>query len=84
MRVFSKKNFTFSNPETGETFRLRALDFAELPEWAKTDPLFGWAIQEESLEVFGEEKTAKTRNRQKPKESPGTDNDDGDLEVGAE
>ncbi len=83
MRVFSKKNFTFSNPETGETFRLRALDFAELPEWAKADPLFDWAIQEGSLEVFGEEKATKTRNRQKPKEVPETESESVNSEAGA-
>lgn len=74
MRVFSKKNFEFSNPANGEKIRLRTMEFANLPEWAAKDPLFLWAKAEGSLEVMGEDKSAKSKSQAKretiPKEQP--------------
>ncbi len=68
MRVFSKKNFTFTNPESKETTSVKALTFSNLPEWVQRDPLFGWAKKEGSLEVFGEDKPAGKSGRGKQKQ----------------
>ena len=51
MRVFSKKALGFRNFETNEILVVRPLEFAELPEWVKKDPLYAWAIQEGTLSV---------------------------------
>lgn len=56
MRVFSKKKFSFTNPETKQKASVDALAFSNLPEWVKIDPLFAWAVGEGSLEVFNENK----------------------------
>ncbi len=69
MRVFSKKNFTFTNPESKEKASVKALVFSNLPDWVQHDPLFGWAKQEGSMEVFGEDKPKikSSRGKQKSK-----------------
>lgn len=67
MRVFSKKNFTFTNPESKEKASVKALVFSNLPDWVQHDPLFGWAKQEGSLEVFGEDRHAGKSIRGKQK-----------------
>lgn len=71
MRVFSKKNFEFINPETKEKVRLRNMEFDNVPEWVQVDPLFTWAQQEGSLEVLGEDKPAKTVRKGKTEQPEG-------------
>ncbi|WP_035213386.1 hypothetical protein [Desulfitobacterium hafniense] len=71
IRVFAKKAFEFSNGEVDAkgvrvTAKTRPLDFAELPDWAEKDPLFGWAQADGDLEVISGAK--KPRGNQKPKE----------------
>lgn len=56
MRVFSKKKLTFINPKTKEQASVKPFTFSNLPDWASLDPLFDWAKEEGSLEVFGEDK----------------------------
>lgn len=69
MRVFSKKNLEFKNPASSEKVRLRAMEFANLPEWAAKDSLFLWAKAEGSLEVMGEDKPAAKSKSQVKREA---------------
>lgn len=87
MRVFSKKNFTFTNPESKEKASVKALVFSNLPDWVQRDPLFSWAKKEGSLEIFGKDKPSgkggKGKQKPKPEEAETAETAAASSEVGA-
>lgn len=50
MRIFTKKSFEFKNGD-GEKVTTRPLDFTDVPEWAKNDPIFGWGLKDGDITV---------------------------------
>ena len=52
VRIFSRKAIGFRNHETNQVITVRALDFAELPDWVEKDPMFGWAVQDGTIDVI--------------------------------
>ena len=51
VRIFAKKAIGFRNHETNQIIPVRALDFAELPDWVAQDPMFDWAKVDGTIEV---------------------------------
>ena len=76
VRIFSRKAIGFRNHETNQVITVRALDFAELPDWVEKDPMLGWAVQDGTIDVIegSDPKTEKTV----PQGDPDTE-DDGNL-----
>lgn len=52
VRVFAKKAIGFRNHETNQIIPVRALDFAELPDWVTQDPMFDWAKADGTIDVI--------------------------------
>ena len=52
VRIFSRKAIGFRNHETNQVITVRALDFAELPDWVEKDPMLGWAVQDGTIDVI--------------------------------
>ncbi len=50
MRIFTKKSFEFKNAD-GDKIVTRPLDFADVPDWAKQDPIFGWGVKSGDITV---------------------------------
>ena len=76
VRIFSRKAIGFRNHETNQVITVRALDFAELPDWVEKDPMLGWAVQDGTIDVIegSDPKTEKTV----PQGDPDTE-DEGSL-----
>ena len=51
MRILSRKKIEFKL-EGGSTVTVEPLVFTEVPEGAKLDPMFGWALKDGSIEVI--------------------------------
>lgn len=52
VRIFAKKAIGFRNHETNQIIPVRALDFAELPDWVTQDPMFDWAKADSTIDVI--------------------------------
>ena len=52
VRIFSRKAIGLRNHETNQVITVRALGFAELPDWVEKDPMFGWAVQDGTIDVI--------------------------------
>lgn len=52
VRIFAKKAIGFRNHETNQVIPVRALDFAELPDWVTQDPMFDWAKADGTIDVI--------------------------------
>lgn len=52
VRIFAKKAIGFRNHETNQVVPVRALDFAELPDWVTQDPMFDWAKADGTIDVI--------------------------------
>lgn len=52
VRIFAKKAIGFRNHETNQIIPVRALDFAELPDWVAQDPMFDWAKADGTIDVI--------------------------------
>jgi hypothetical protein len=52
MRILSRKKLEFKIDEKGSAITVEPLVFTEVPESAKLDPLFGWALKDGSIEVI--------------------------------
>lgn len=52
MRIFTKKSFEFKNAD-GEKVTTRPLDFADVPDWVTSDPLFAWGKKDGDITVTG-------------------------------
>lgn len=51
MRIMSRKTLEFTNAEGG-VFRADPLVICDAPDWVARDPLFGWGVKDESIEVL--------------------------------
>lgn len=63
MRIFTKKAFEFKNAD-GERVVTRPLDFAEVPAWVVSDPIFDWGVKDGDITVAEsskEDKAAKDK-----------------------
>lgn len=76
VRVFAKKAIGFRNHETNQIIPVRALDFAELPDWVTQDPMFDWAKADGTIDVIDGPKIAKME----PQGSPAPANEENDGE----
>ncbi len=68
MRIFTKKSFEFKNAD-GEKVITRPLDFADVPDWAKQDPIFGWGVADGDItvtETVKDEAAAEKKATSKP------------------
>lgn len=72
VRIFARKAVGFRNHETNQIIPVRALDFAELPDWVEKDPMFDWAIQDGTIDVIDDNgpKTEKTTPQGAPDPDP--------------
>lgn len=72
VRIFARKAVGFRNHETNQIILVRALDFAELPDWVEKDPMFDWAVQDGTIDVIegSGPKTAKTMPQGAPDTKP--------------
>jgi len=53
IRIFSKKAFEFTNPaNVNEKYSVKALSFDTVPDYAKEDNLWKWALADGDLEIF--------------------------------
>ena len=52
MRILSRKKLEFRTDDEGSAVTVAPLVFTEVPESAKLDPLFGWALRDGSIEVI--------------------------------
>lgn len=79
VRVFAKKAIGFRNHETNQIIPVRALDFAELPDWVTQDPMFDWAKADGTIDVIegAGPKIAKTPAQGSP--APANGENDGEL-----
>lgn len=76
VRIFSRKAIGFRNHETNQVITVRALDFAELPDWVEKDPMLGWAVQDGTIDVI--EGSGPKREKTVPQGDP-DDKPDGNL-----
>lgn len=78
VRVFAKKAIGFRNHETNQIIPVRALDFAELPDWVTLDPMFDWAKSDGTIDVIegAGPKIAKTPAQGSP--APANEENDGE------
>lgn len=51
MRILSRKKLEFRTGE-GSTITVEPLVFTDVPESAKNDPMFGWALADKTIEVI--------------------------------
>ncbi|MDU4960191.1 MAG: hypothetical protein E6X17_05970 [Sporomusaceae bacterium] len=51
MRIFTKKSFEFKNVAAGEKVRTRPLEFADVPDWAREDPVFAWGVKDGDITI---------------------------------
>ena len=72
VRIFARKAVGFRNHETNQIIPVRALDFAELPDWVEKDPMFDWAVQDGTIDVIDGSgpKTEKTMPQGAPDTQP--------------
>lgn len=72
VRIFARKAVGFRNHETNQIIPVRALDFAELPDWVEKDPMFDWAVQDGTIDVVegSGPKTEKTTPQGAPDTEP--------------
>ena len=73
VRIFSRKAIGFRNHETNQVITVRALDFAELPDWVKKDPMLGWAVQDGTIDVI--EGTGPKTEKTVPQGDPDTEDE---------
>jgi len=52
MRIFAKKSFKFFERTSGAVAKTRPLEFCDVPEWVRRDPLFILAQKEGSVEIL--------------------------------
>lgn len=78
VRIFAKKAIGFRNHETNQVIPVRALDFAELPDWVTQDPMFDWAKADGTIDVIdgAGPKIAKTAAQGSP--APTDEENDGE------
>ena len=76
VRIFSRKAIGFRNHETNQVITVRALDFAELPDWVEKDPMLGWAVQDGTIDVI--EGSGPKVEKTTPQGDPDTE-DEGNL-----
>lgn len=78
VRIFSRKAIGFRNHDTNQVITVRALDFAELPDWVEKDPMFGWAKADSTIDVIDGSgpKTEKTVPQGSP--APAHEENDGE------
>jgi hypothetical protein len=51
-RIFTRKAFKFVNQESGESVTTAPLSFADVPDWATKDRMFGWGVNDEDIEII--------------------------------
>lgn len=78
VRVFAKKAIGFRNHETNQIIPVRALDFAELPDWVTQDPMFDWAKADGTIDVI--EGAGPKIAKMEPQGSPAPANEENDGE----
>lgn len=76
VRVFAKKAIGFRNHETNQIIPVRALDFAELPDWVTQDPMFDWAKADGTIDVIDSPKFTKSPAQGSP--APANEENDGE------
>lgn len=52
MRILSRKKLEFRTDDEGLAVTVEPLVFTEVPESAKNDPMFGWALADGTIEVI--------------------------------
>jgi len=52
MRILSRKKLQFKTDAKGSTVIVEPLVFTEVPESAKQDPMYGWALADGTIEVI--------------------------------
>lgn len=67
MKIFSKKLLCFRNRATGELYKTPLLSFSIAPDWIQSDPLYDWAVSEETLQVFPDSVAEETKTTKKAK-----------------
>jgi len=79
-RIFTKKAFKFVNQESGESVTTAPLSFADVPEWAIKDRMFGWGVNDKDIEIIESKQEEavieKTGGKGKPKKDADTPVDD--------
>lgn len=78
INAIAKKKLGFRNGDTGEILTVEPLVYSTLPDWIKNDPMYGWAVNDGSLEVTkdGTEEVKDT----KPKKTKNDGSNDGSEE----
>lgn len=51
MRIFASRAFGFREPKTGKLFSTKPGQFQDVPDWVKSDSLFGAALKEGLIEI---------------------------------
>jgi len=73
MLIFTKKSFEFKNA-SGEKVVTKALDFTEVPNWVKKDPIFAWGIKDGSIRVTETTKDKKAVEKEAAGDPPAETN----------
>jgi hypothetical protein len=69
MQIFTKKAFEFKNA-TGEKVVTRPLDFADVPNWVKKDPIFAWGVKDGDIRVTEITKEKKAAEKEAAGDAP--------------
>jgi len=89
IRIFTKKTFEFSRREMkdgvsviAEKVTTRPFDFCDVPGWAESDPIFGWAKKDGDLEVISGKAEEKAVELKASKELSGSQPDAAKVQQG--
>lgn len=51
IKLVAKQKIGFRNPETQEIVTAEPYAFSTLPDWVEKDPMYGWALADDVIEV---------------------------------